>query len=62
MQAKKDKPTLPSVWNRMLSKNSEWPDKVTYTRLNKIRSTRIMLPENRPKFHLICSFSCVHLG
>ncbi|XP_057371202.1 GEL complex subunit OPTI-like [Daphnia carinata] len=27
MQIKKDKPSLPSVWNRMLSKNSEWPDK-----------------------------------
>nr|CAG4651525.1 EOG090X0M4M [Simocephalus serrulatus] len=27
MQTKKEKSTLPSVWNRMLSKNSEWPDK-----------------------------------
>nr|CAG4642239.1 EOG090X0M4M [Eurycercus lamellatus] len=27
MQAKKEKPALQSVWTRMCSKNSEWPDK-----------------------------------
>nr|CAG4647598.1 EOG090X0M4M [Megafenestra aurita] len=27
MQNKKEKPELPSVWSRMLSKNAEWPDK-----------------------------------
>ena len=32
MQAKKEKPALPSVWNRMLSKNAEWPDKVKQLR------------------------------
>ena len=28
MQVKQEKPELPSVWTRMCSKNSEWPDKV----------------------------------
>nr|CAG4648434.1 EOG090X0M4M [Moina brachiata] len=27
MQAKKEKSSLPSVWTRMVAKNSEWPDK-----------------------------------
>nr|CAG4643663.1 EOG090X0M4M [Ilyocryptus agilis] len=27
MQLKKEKSTLPSVWTRIISRNSEWPDK-----------------------------------
>nr|CAG4649879.1 EOG090X0M4M [Scapholeberis mucronata] len=27
MQNRKEKSTLPSVWSRVLAKNSEWPDK-----------------------------------
>nr|CAG4650673.1 EOG090X0M4M [Sida crystallina] len=27
MQAKKEKPALPTLWTRITTKNSEWPDK-----------------------------------